>query len=127
MQFLEVQTLNVLTYSIASTFMVSAKPSKRLQTILDDLKVKPVLALEAVQGHNQTEQPIFATSVASVKQILNSFSGVYICVNLNTGKVYVGSAIIGRMYRRFSAHLLNGKGGSMLVKRAIMKYGIVPH
>ena len=36
----------------------------------------------------------------------------------------MGSASIKCMYRRYTGHLLRGKGGSILVKRAVEKYGL---
>ena len=55
----------------------------------------------------------------AIKQTLNSLAGVYLCINLIDGKMYVGSASINGMYRRFSAHLLKSKGGSIRVNRAV--------
>lgn len=38
--------------------------------------------------------------------------------------MYVGSATLAGMYRRFRGHLYLAKGGSILVNRAVKKYGI---
>jgi len=38
--------------------------------------------------------------------------------------MYVGSASLAGMYKRFRAHLYIAKGGSKLVNRSIKKYGI---
>jgi hypothetical protein len=43
---------------------------------------------------------------------------------LINGKTYVGSASINCMYKRYSSHLLKGIGGSLLLKRAVLKYGL---
>ena len=59
-----------------------------------------------------------------IKETLNSISGVYICINLVNGKMYVGSASLARMYRRFRVHLYLAKGGSLIVNRAVKKYGV---
>jgi group I intron endonuclease len=59
-----------------------------------------------------------------VKKTLNSIADTYICINLINRKTYVGSASINCMYRRYSGHLLKGIGGSLLVKRAVKKYGL---
>ena len=59
-----------------------------------------------------------------IKKTLNSISGVYICINLVNGNMYVGSASLTRMYRRFRVHLYLAKGGSLLVNRAVKKYGV---
>src|ERR1700723_1502848 len=45
-------------------------------------------------------------------------------INLVNYKTYVGSASINCMYRRYVGHILKGIGGSMLVKRAVSKYGL---
>jgi group I intron endonuclease len=58
------------------------------------------------------------------KNTLNSIAGVYLCINLINEKISVGSAGINNMYRRYTAHLLNSKGGSILVNRAVKKYGL---
>ena len=59
-----------------------------------------------------------------MKQTLNNIAGVYLCINLFNGSMYVGSASINCMYRRYSGHLLKGKGGSLLVKSAVKKHGL---
>ena len=38
--------------------------------------------------------------------------------------MYVGSASLTGMYRRFRGHLYFAKGGSLLVNRAVKKYGV---
>lgn len=58
-----------------------------------------------------------------IKKILNSISGIYICINLLNSKMYVGSASLAGMYRRFRSHMYLAKGGSKLVNRAVEKYG----
>ena len=59
-----------------------------------------------------------------VKKTLNSIAGTYICINLINKKLYVGSASINCMYRRYTGHLLKGIGGSINVNRAVIKYGL---
>ena len=59
-----------------------------------------------------------------LKKTLNSISGVYICINLVNDNMYVGSASLTGMYRRFRGHLYFAKGGSLLVNRAVKKYGV---
>ena len=59
-----------------------------------------------------------------VKKTLNSIAGTYICINLINKKLYVGSASINCMYRRYTGHLLKGIGGSINVSRAVLKYGL---
>jgi group I intron endonuclease len=59
-----------------------------------------------------------------VKKTLNSIAGTYICINLINDKTYVGSASINCMYRRYTGHLLKGIGGNLLVKHAVLIYGL---
>ena len=94
----------------------TSTPSSRLKTILNKYNLtNPVYVLE----HN----PINKLSLP-VKQTLNSIAGAYLCINLINGHIYVGSASKNCMYRRYTAHLNNAKGGSVLVNRAVKKYGL---
>lgn len=75
----------------------------------------------------------------SVKKTLNSISalrplrralglpdgGVYVCINLVNGKMYVGSAYLNSMYRRYRGHLYLAKGGSKIVNNSVLKYGLI--
>lgn len=59
------------------------------------------------------------------KNILNREAGIYLCINLYNGKLYVGSASKGYIYRRYRCHLFPSKNiGSQIVKKALLKYGI---
>ena len=99
-----------------SGLLLTTIPSLRLKTILEKHNLsKPVYILES--------DPTVKLCLP-VKQTLNSIAGVYLCINLINGNIYVGSAAIKCMYRRYTAHLLNGKGGSVLVNRAVKKYGL---
>jgi hypothetical protein len=87
-------------------------PSERLNQILSLHNLpKPVYILE--YGGNK----------GGIKKTLNSLSGVYICINLVNGNMYVGSASLTGMYKRFRGHLYFVKGGSILVNRAENKSG----
>lgn len=103
------------------TFVVVGTPSERVKAFLVTLRGKlgdkfvPVHILEYSDN---------ATSTISVKKTLNSIAGVYMCVNLNNGNTYVGSAGLNRMYKRYTSHFGMGKGGSVLLKRAILKDGL---
>ena len=65
----------------------------------------------------------------SIKTTLNSIAGTYLCFNLINGNIYVGSASINCMYRRYSGHLhpSKGKGVSILVKRAVLPHRSCPN
>jgi group I intron endonuclease len=39
--------------------------------------------------------------------------------------MYVGSAAFNRMFRRYRGHLYLAAGGSKLVNRAVLKYGLI--
>lgn len=57
--------------------------------------------------------------------MLNEKAGIYLCVNLSNGKLYVGSASQGYLYDRYRAHLFTtSKKGSKIVQNAVAKYGI---
>jgi hypothetical protein len=94
----------------------SLKPSSKLNTIL---KKKNISSYKYILEYNP-ENPLNLP----IKQTLNSIAGVYLCINLIDEKLYVGSAGINRMYRRYTGHLLNSKGGSILVNRAVKKHGL---
>lgn len=100
----------------ASSLGFTSVPSSRLNTILIN---KNITSYKYILEHN----PVNPLNLA-IKQTLNSLAGVYLCINLIDGKMYVGSASINGMYRRFSAHLLKSKGGSIRVNRAVKKHGL---
>lgn len=100
----------------ASSLGFTSVPSSRLNTILIN---KNITSYKYILEHN----PVNPLNLA-IKQTLNSLAGVYLCINLIDGKTYVGSASINGMYRRFSAHLLKSKGGSIRVNRAVKKHGL---
>ena len=59
-------------------------------------------------------------------KILNetrNLSGIYLILNKVSLDYYIGSASTGKIYSRFSNHLLHFKG-SKIVKNAVKKYGI---
>lgn|GEM_PF-4464109 len=111
--------INMITSDhITSSLSLSLieNPSSRLTKILSQHNLpKPVYILEHSCGGNKT----------GIKNILNSIAGVYICINLVNGKMYVGSAAFNRMFRRCRAHLYLAAGGSKLVNRSVLKYGLI--
>jgi len=61
------------------------------------------------------------------KNILNNtrgLSGIYLILNKITLDYYIGSASTGKLYTRFSNHLIH-KSGSRIVKLAVAKYGLL--
>lgn len=76
-------------------------PSTRLKNILDKHNIKPVLLFENLT-HSDTKKIAYRS--------LKPFSGIYMIVNLTTGKYYVGSAVTGNLYMRFHKHLFSFTG-----------------
>jgi group I intron endonuclease len=117
-QFLDINfnfnKLNIIVQSTSLGF--TSTPSNRLKTIF--IK-KNISSYKYILEYN----PVNPINLA-IKQTLNSVAGVYLCINLIDGKIYVGSASTNRMYRRFSSHLLNSKGGNIRINRAVKKYGL---
>lgn len=100
----------------SSSLGFTSIPSSRLNMILIKKNISTYIYILEHIPVNPLNLP--------VKHTLNSIAGVYLCVNLIDGKTYVGSAGLNRMYRRFSGHLLNSKGGSLRVNRAVKKHGL---
>jgi hypothetical protein len=75
--------------------MFTALPSSRLQSILDKNNLNNYKYAMEYDPKNKIELPIKAT--------LNSLPGAYVCINLVNGNMYVGSASINCMYRRYAA------------------------
>lgn len=104
-------------FNITTAMAVVIVPSNKLKEILTKYEIIPEYILETTKDDNNKIK-------FSIKSLLNSFAGVYICINKVNGKIYVGSASQGRMYRRFRGHIYLAKGGSTIVNSAINKYGI---
>lgn len=75
--------------------------STKLQNILNRHKLKPVGIWENLGAVGVKAQ---------ATEIVNQFSGVYAIINLVTGEIYVGSAILGRIGIRLHKHLFSGQG-----------------
>lgn len=101
------------------SFGLVENPSSRLTNILSQHNLpKPVYILEpfySIEGRGNI----------GVKKTLNNLAGVYICINLVNGNMYVGSASFKRMYMRFLGHLYLKAGGSKIVNKAVLKYGLL--
>jgi hypothetical protein len=111
-----VNELNTIVVVQAGSLGFSLKPSSKLNTILIKKNISSYKYILECNRENPLNLPI--------KQTLNSIAGVYLCINLIDEKIYVGSAGINNMYRRFTGHLLNSKGGSIRVNRAVKKHGL---
>lgn len=104
-------------YILKSSLVFVITPSTRLKIILDKYNLKPVRILEAEADNNGNIEE-------SISKTLNKTRGIYACVNIINGNIYVGSAGINRMYKRYRAHLYGTKGGSTLVNKRVLKYGL---
>lgn len=109
----------MIQYSYSGLYF-TAKPSSRLLSIIKLNNIEQNFSNSKYILEYEPEMKINLP----IKQTLNSVAGIYLCINLINGSIYVGSASINCMYRRYSGHLLNGKGGSILVKKAVNKYGL---
>lgn len=109
-------TINILPYDyyLSSISVLPLTQSPRCDAILKTLKVKPKAVFEELHKDG---------AKATVSKCINSFTGVYLIINLINSKVYVGSAIKGRMANRLHKHLF-GLNGSKLVATAVAKYGL---
>nr|WUR10626.1 GIY-YIG endonuclease [Elmerina hispida] len=95
-------------------------PSNRLsQLLLNHNLPNPVYILEHCENQKNVE------TKQSIKKTLNSISGVYVCINLVNGKMYVGSASLNSMFRRFRGHLYLAASGSKIVNNSVLKYGLI--
>lgn len=101
----DIQSLSISTVVTHNT---------RLKNILDKHNIKPVLLFE-----NLTNSDTKKIAYRSLKP----FSGIYMIVNLVTGKYYVGSAVTGNLYMRFHKHLFYFAGNKR-VANAVNKYGL---
>lgn len=98
---------------------MTSKPSSKLNLFLIKNKLPAPAFILEFNPKDKINLPI--------KKTLNALAGTYICINLINSKTYVGSASINCMFRRYSAHLSlrNDRAGSLLVNRAVFKYGLM--
>lgn len=115
---LKFKSLNKREYStVSSTNNNNNKldnNSERLNTIINELGIKPVFVYENINSDNV------------IKQILDDtrgLSGIYMILNKETKDYYIGSASTNRLYARFCNHIIYFRG-SKIVKLAIKKYGL---
>ena len=102
------------TTTLEISVMLPLASSQRLASILEPYKLTPVGVFEHLDAEGAKE---------AIHKLLKPLAGVYVIVNLVTGKTYVGSAITGRMPMRFHKHLY-GLSGSKIVAAAVRKYGL---
>lgn len=107
----------MFSYFYLMSMVIGSIRSNTLQTILNEHAIKPVHIIKV-----QSTDRIDTKNISSVKKLLNSFAGIYICINKVNAHMYVGSAGKSLMYQRYRKHIHLTKGGSILVNRAINKY-----
>lgn len=103
-----------LSYNNCDIAIFPTMGSPRLQAILSKHNLKPKAVWENL------DRPDIKAEVYAVLKLL---AGVYLIVNLNNGKMYVGSGVLARMQVRFHKHLFSGQG-SQLVWHAVNKHGL---
>jgi group I intron endonuclease len=97
-----------------STFTNLNKISKVTTDFLEEKNLKPVFVYEDLKD------PIIKNKIRTDTIEL---TGVYLILNKITKDYYIGSASTGRIYTRFSRHLIN-LSGSKIVKLAVKEYGL---
>ena len=107
-------TTNLSSSAVQWAAVLPLTLSSRCQTILDSHNLQPKFVFENLHLKGVK---------AVVNESIKALAGVYVIINLVTGKMYVGSAITGRMPIRFHKHLY-GLNGSKLVAGAVEKYGL---
>lgn len=85
-----------------------------LVKLLNNFNLKPVIVIDNLQE--------LSTKVMAPK-LLRDLGGIYLIYNKITGEKYVGSAIVGNLYKRFYKHLYGGQG-NRLVKEAVDQHGL---
>lgn len=117
---------NLLSY-MSLSFVVT--PSRRLSELLLKHNLpNPVYILEYCENKNNVvtnDAKVPNRPRESVNKTLNSVSGVYLCINLFNGNMYVGSSYLNSMFRRFRGHLYLATSGSKIVKISVLKYGLI--
>lgn len=88
--------------------------SERLDQIINELDINPILIFEHLKNEDTKQQ---------IKNSTSNLSGVYMIINKTTKDYYIGSASTNRFYSRFSNHLIHFTG-SKIIKLAVKKYGI---
>jgi group I intron endonuclease len=100
--------------SLSSFSVLPLALSSRCNAILNSHNLQPIAVFENLHQEGVKTR---------VSETIKTLAGVYVIINLITGKMYVGSAITGRMPNRFHKHLY-GLSGSNLVAAAVAKYGL---
>ena len=101
-------------YGLSNLSVLPLTRSHRCDKYLKELKVQPKAVFEDLDAEG---------AKTTVSAYLKPLAGIYLIINLVNGKMYVGSAITGRMPMRFHKHLY-GLQGSKLVAAAVQKYGL---
>jgi group I intron endonuclease len=111
--------LQVLSHTdLIQEFYLSASlpliSSPRLSTILFKWNITPLAVWENLHLPSLRQE---------ITSTIKPLAGIYLVVNLVNGKMYVGSAVAGKMHTRFGKHLFS-LHGSKLIAKGVTKYGL---
>lgn len=90
------------------------KYSDKLVNFLQEKRLNPIFLYENVHLEETRKKLLKDTK---------GLTGIYLILNKRTLDYYIGSASTGRIYTRFSNHLIH-KTGNKIVKLAVVKYGL---
>lgn len=105
---------SIYGYNLSSFSILPLTLSSRCDAILKSYNLQPKVAFENLH---------LKKTKAAVIESIKTLAGVYVIINLTTGKMYVGSAITARMANRFHKHLYK-LNGSKLVAADVAKDGL---
>lgn len=88
--------------------------SDRLKSILDARGIKPLAAFENLND---------PSTAMNIKSLFRNYAGIYACINLINGKIYIGCAVTGKIHHRFLRHFRYHLGNKLLAA-AISKYNL---
>lgn len=92
------------------------KLNKNLEDIFNEIGIIPEVWWDNIEDNKVKE---------NMRKELKNKSGIYIIINKISRNYYIGSAHTNNLYSRFRNHLLvNSRQGSIILKRAVKKYGI---
>lgn len=92
------------------------KLNKNLEDIFNEIGIIPEIWWENLNDNKVVNE---------IRSELKGKSGIYIIINKVSRQYYVGSAHTNHLYTRFRNHLIgSGNKGSVILKKAVKKYGI---
>jgi group I intron endonuclease len=95
-------------------YSTSTQANNRINNFLHSKNLKPVFIYDNVDKDSVRK---------NITKETKGLSGIYMILNKETLSYYIGSASTGRIYSRFTSHLIYFKGSKM-VKNSVKKYGL---